>query len=656
VIENHTTDAFAVSEYHCEIEIFVGLFSNSTDDWGWPFQSFDASFDAPCEDPPEADLTEVWLQQTNWLWCDGIFVDLMSEDGPDSLESDYDCEDYPQYLNDDFSLRIETANLSEDDYYPVVWLLFEVVAQGPDGDETLLEDSVLLKDGQGNVIENHTTDAFAVSEYHCEIEIFVGLYSNWTDDGEWPIESFSRSFDAPCEDPPIPQIVDVELGYFSVDTFSISDGNTTLSESNYWVDVTLSSPDGLDGFGSNQNHTNVVVMIDSSEVYNYTQYYYSPLDGDDYVFYLPGSFYVDFTDCQIQISAFLVDSAGTHWASASFNALGPCDTDTDGDGVGDNSDDFPNDPTETTDSDGDGVGDNSDDFPDDSNESLDSDGDGIGNNADTDDDGDGIDDDEDDTDGDGVVDEDDYFPYDANETTDSDGDGIGDNADEFPYDANETTDTDGDGIGDNDDDDSDGDGLPNDLDDFPLNSQKTSDADKDGVEDEDDAFPDDPNEYIDTDGDGIGNNADADDDGDGTIDIIDDMPLDPTESRDADRDGLGDNADAFPNDPSETTDSDGDGIGDNADAFPNDPSESKDSDGDGTGNNADHFPNDPSESKDTDGDGIGDNADPTPSGQADQPTTGSEEGDGEILPGFSATIVLTSMVGAAILVAGRRRQ
>ena len=34
--------------------------------------------------------------------------------------------------------------------------------------------------------------------------------------------------------------------------------------------------------------------------------------------------------------------------------------DTDGDGVGDNADAFPNDPTETVDTDGDGVGDNAD--------------------------------------------------------------------------------------------------------------------------------------------------------------------------------------------------------------------------------------------------------------------------------------------------------
>jgi hypothetical protein len=57
--------------------------------------------------------------------------------------------------------------------------------------------------------------------------------------------------------------------------------------------------------------------------------------------------------------------------------------DTDGDGVGDNADAFPDDPSETVDSDGDGVGDNSDAFPNDPTESADSDGDGIGDNSDT---------------------------------------------------------------------------------------------------------------------------------------------------------------------------------------------------------------------------------------------------------------------------------
>ena len=98
--------------------------------------------------------------------------------------------------------------------------------------------------------------------------------------------------------------------------------------------------------------------------------------------------------------------------------------DTDGDGVADAEDAFPNDPSETADSDGDGVGDNADAFPRDASETMDSDGDGVGNNRDA-------------------------FPNDPAETADSDGDGVGDNADAFPQDASETADTDGDGVGDN---------------------------------------------------------------------------------------------------------------------------------------------------------------------------------------------------------------
>ncbi len=126
------------------------------------------------------------------------------------------------------------------------------------------------------------------------------------------------------------------------------------------------------------------------------------------------------------------------------------DVDTDGDGVVDSEDAFPNDATETTDTDGDGVGDNGDAFPNDATETVDTDGDGVGDNADafpedpTKWEADPVD-----TDGDGVVDADDAFPNDPTETTDTDGDGVGDNADAFPNDATETVDTDGDGVGDN---------------------------------------------------------------------------------------------------------------------------------------------------------------------------------------------------------------
>ncbi|MEE2985735.1 MAG: ABC transporter C-terminal domain-containing protein [Candidatus Thermoplasmatota archaeon] len=56
--------------------------------------------------------------------------------------------------------------------------------------------------------------------------------------------------------------------------------------------------------------------------------------------------------------------------------------DTDGDGVLDRVDAFPDDPDETHDDDGDGVGNNTDVFPQDPDEQFDKDGDGVGDNAD----------------------------------------------------------------------------------------------------------------------------------------------------------------------------------------------------------------------------------------------------------------------------------
>jgi len=98
--------------------------------------------------------------------------------------------------------------------------------------------------------------------------------------------------------------------------------------------------------------------------------------------------------------------------------------DTDGDGVYNDQDAFPNDAAEYLDSDNDGTGDNADVFPNDAAEYLDSDNDGTGDNADV-------------------------FPNDAAEYLDSDNDGTGDNADVFPNDAAEYLDSDNDGTGDN---------------------------------------------------------------------------------------------------------------------------------------------------------------------------------------------------------------
>ena len=163
-----------------------------------------------------------------------------------------------------------------------------------------------------------------------------------------------------------------------------------------------------------------------------------------------------------------------------------------------------------TDSDGDGVPDNQDDFPSDPDETTDTDGDGTGNNADTDDDNDKmpdtwelqygfnplIDDASNDSDGDGISNLDEYYA--GTDPTvppsDSDGDGVPDNEDAFPADASETTDTDNDGTGNNADTDDDNDKMPDDweiqygLD--PLKDDASNDADGDGVSNLDEFYAD----------------------------------------------------------------------------------------------------------------------------------------------------------------------
>ncbi len=180
----------------------------------------------------------------------------------------------------------------------------------------------------------------------------------------------------------------------------------------------------------------------------------------------------------VTLSAEAVDLAGNP-ASTEINVS--LLEDSDGDGVPDINDAFPNDPSESADADGDGIGDNADRdgdndgfndiddaFPMDVTEWLDSDEDGTGDNADTDDDNDG------------VADVDDRFPTNPAESVDTDLDGAGNNsdsdddndtvadvADAFPLDPSESNDLDGDGIGDNADEDRDGDGVNDENDPFP---------------------------------------------------------------------------------------------------------------------------------------------------------------------------------------------
>jgi len=248
---------------------------------------------------------------------------------------------------------------------------------------------------------------------------------------------------------------------------------------------------------------------------------------------------------------------------------------------------FPN--NEELDTDGDGVFDNLDAFRLNSAESVDTDSDGIGNNADTDDDNDGVSDQQDNC---SLVENPQQLDTDSDDSgnacdTDDDNDGVVDTDDAFPLDASESLDTDGDGTGNNAD----------------------TDDDNDGVVDTDDAFPVDASESLDTDGDGIGNNADTDDDNDGVVDADDAFPLISLDGRtDTDADGRPDECDAacLETGMIADNDDDGDGVNDDEDAFPLDASETMDSDSDGIGDNADAFPFDERYTADSDSDGMPD--------------------------------------------------
>lgn len=242
-------------------------------------------------------------------------------------------------------------------------------------------------------------------------------------------------------------------------------------------EVSIVSPSNNDNFG---NDVSVLInATDDSEVERVELWVNSTLIGEDRS--SPYEFIVDLEtniDTDLRLEAIAYDLAGNSTRSESVDiTITPEGTDSDGDGVDDSDDAFPNDPTEQVDSDNDGVGDNSDAFPNDPTEQVDTDNDGVGDNSDV-------------------------YPNDPTEQQDSDSDGAGDNMDAFPNDPTEQIDTDNDGVGDN-----------------------------------SDAFPNDPAEQVDSDGDGVGDNSDAypndptrsDPD---PVEPVDPDPIDPVDPED----------------------------------------------------------------------------------------------------------------------------
>jgi hypothetical protein len=278
-------------------------------------------------------------------------------------------------------------------------------------------------------------------------------------------------------------------------------------------------------------------------------------------------------------------------------------TDSDGDGVGDFSDNCPTiaNPDQADLLDGDGVGDRCDNCPVRLNpDQADLDGDGVGDRCDN-----CLtvgNPDQADTDSDGIGN-----ACDSDCAWDCDGDGIPNAVDNCPnMPSPDQADDDGDGIGNPCDDDRDGDGIPSAVDNcpnVPNSGPGQADDDADGVGDVCDNCLGTPNrDQADDDADGIGNPCDSDRDGDEIPNEDDNCPdHNNSDQADDDGDGIGNPCD---------DDRDGDGLlnaDDNCPGVPNSGPGQADDDADGVGDVCDNCPNTPNPGQeDLDGDGTGD--------------------------------------------------
>ena len=323
--------------------------------------------------------------------------------------------------------------------------------------------------------------------------------------------------------------------------------------------------------------------------------------------------------------------------------------DDDGDGWDNLIDELPSTPTQWLDQDGDGYGDNATGIEADScpgiagNSTIDrygcvdNDGDGISNESDAfpddptrtqDSDNDGFDDLEDncintpgnstndrtgcpDTDGDGYSDV--TMPSQGNT-----GWNLTDGADAFPLEDTQWSDQDADGYGDN--------PAGFEADDCPSEEGYSNidlfgcpDGDNDGTSQGDDAFPNDSTQWSDQDGDGYGDNPNGTNP-DACPSIVGTSTIDRYGCPDEDSDGASDDNDLWLGDNTQWFDSDGDSFGDNengtmGDSCPSEFGQSNqgtkhgcpDIDNDFWADIEDAFPSEISQWLDSDGDGWGDN-------------------------------------------------
>ncbi|MEC7178364.1 MAG: hypothetical protein VXW28_03615, partial [Candidatus Thermoplasmatota archaeon] len=305
-------------------------------------------------------------------------------------------------------------------------------------------------------------------------------------------------------------------------------------------------------------------------------------------------------------------------------------------------------------------------------------------NLQTDNDGDGCEDSSEDTDddNDGYADEADDCPLESGSSfndlvgcLDTDYDGYTDSQDAFPLDTSQWADTDNDGYGDEVRG-TDGDYCPNIAGTSTKDRIGCIDSDGDGWSNPDsmwnvnlgaDAFPDDVTQHFDGDQDGYGDNAEGNQP-DACPSVFGTSNMDLFGCRDSDGDGWSDAADSFKNDATQWSDQDGDGYGDEIggnlpDACPTEFGNSTitrygcvDSDGDGLDDELDAFPLDASETIDTDGDGVGDNIDAYPQDPAKSVLETEDESSTNIVNIAIIAGVILTLVVVFVLFATRKKQ
>lgn len=404
---------------------------------GWHYITVDTSITINSTDPADViqyRITVTWYDIDGWGPFESELLNWTVYQGTFNM-ADYWTEGMFDYC--DYVVAIEyfsTDTLGNNGSINIIG--FNIDEHAPT--TSILKDYVIWHPLVTNSYANSSTIITLISGDDAS-GVNATYYSLWNGSAWTPIIKYTGPFYLTGPDG------EWQILYYSVDNFGKKENNGTKT---VYLDNTAPLVDATyPANGRNEIPVNTTFSLKFSEPimgdFNFT---ITPDIGCSFNF----SWDDNHTTCQIipingtlEISTTYIitifnayDFAGNKMPDYTFSFETPHDSD--GDGIPDSNDTFPDDPAEWQDSDEDGVGDNADAFPDDATEWLDTDGDGTGDNADTDDDGDGFLDSWEDFLGTDPLD-----PNDMPVDTDSDGIPDGDAANSEPW---MDADDDGDGV------------------------------------------------------------------------------------------------------------------------------------------------------------------------------------------------------------------